>query len=228
MNKLRIVVYSFLLIVSSVNVFSQTITEPNFGLKSHETLEIKKIELTESGTVVYLSIENKITGGNFCADKNVFLIESDGTRRKLLKAKGIPACPETYTFKNIGEKLQFSLEFPPVKKGTVCVDIIEECSQNCFSFYGVTLDETLNNRLNEALSTVDKGQHAKALSLYKEILKNQPVNGISGSIYSDIITLSVQIGDKTGAEEWYKKLMSSTVPRKDLYIKNLNSAGIKF
>jgi hypothetical protein len=228
MYKLRIIVFSFMFIVTAVNTLAQTIMEPNFGLKSPETIEIRKIEITESETVVYLSIENKISGGYFCADKSIFLIESDGTRRKLLKAKGIPACPDTYKFKNIGEKLQFSLEFPPVKKGTVCVDIIEECNQNCFSFYGITLDETLNSRLNEALSVIDKGQFLSAITLYKKILEGQPDKGVIGSIYSSIITLYSKTGDNVSAKEWYKKLTDSNVQRFQLYLNNLNLRGIKY
>jgi hypothetical protein len=214
----------------TANLFSQTYVQPNTGLKSHETLVIRKIELTPEKTVVYLAIENRIKGGNFCADKNIYIIYPDGTRSKLTSSKGIPVCPESYTFKSPGEKLQFTLEFPPLKPGTEWIDIVEMCNDNCFSFYGVTMDSELNARIDAAFSMADKGEKAKAIGLYKNILGSlpDPAPGIKGAIYSDIITLLSETGDRTGAKEWYNKLVVSKVPKVDLYVKNLNSRGIKF
>ena len=111
-----------LLIANIICGFSQTISLPNYSLKSHETLEIKKIEITSEKTIVFLSIENQTTGGYFCADKNIFIIKPDGTRSKLISSSGIPVCPETYKFKAIGEKLNFILTFLPLKTGTGWID----------------------------------------------------------------------------------------------------------
>jgi hypothetical protein len=224
-------IFSIILFVTALpSGFSQLIKAPNYSLKSHETLEISKVEISGSKTVVYLTIENRISNGSFCADKNIYLIDPDGKKLKLMKATGIPVCPDSYKFKVIGEKLQFSLEFPPIIAGTKWVDIVEDCSDNCFSFYGVTLDTDLNSRINEAFSKAGKGETGMAIALYKNILKSESgiSNGVIGGIYNEIITLSVKIGDKAGADEWYKKLESSNVQRLQLYINNLNSRGIKF
>jgi hypothetical protein len=157
-------------------------------------------------------------------------MDSEGARLKLKKATGIPQCPESYKFKMIGEKLQFTLEFPPLKTGTKWVDLIEECSDNCFSFYGVTLDVDLNSKIDEALSIAENGEILRAITLYKKIVESLPSseNGIKGALYTDIITLSLETGDKAGAEEWYRKMVLSEAPRLQLYVKNLNSRGIKF
>jgi hypothetical protein len=199
-------------------------------LKSHETLEIEKVELTPEKTIIYLSIENRIENGAFCADRNIYLIFPDGEKSKLEKTSGIPVCPASYKFKSIGEKLRFTLVFPPPKTGTAWVDIIEECNENCFSFYGVTLNSALNSKIDEALVFAETGKKTAALALYKSILENLDGldQGIKGALYSDIITLSLEIGDKAGAGEWYKKLISSNVPHLQLIVQNLNSRGIKF
>ncbi len=221
----------WLITVYLTNIQSQNIENPNYGLKSHETLEIKKIEIASEKTVVSLTIENRIEGGQFCADKNIFIIYRDGTKSKMTSSTGIPVCPDTYKFKAPGEKLLILFShFLLLKAGTEWIDIIEDCSDNCFSFYGVTLDNDLNKNIDEALSLAEKGEIMKSVNKYKDILaaltgKN---NGIEGALYSDIITLLAKSGDKEGTKEWYGKMLSSKAPRLDKYIENLNSRGIKY
>jgi hypothetical protein len=210
--------------------YSQTIIQPNSGLKSHETLDIQKIEITPNSTTVSLSVENRREGGTFCADKNIYIIYPDGTRTNLVKSNNIPVCPKAYNFKRIGEKLQFTIEFPPLKAGTEWIDIIEDCSDNCFSFYGVVLNNDLNRKIDAAVALVDQGAVDGAIDLYKKIIQNDiaPGNGITGSLYTDLISLLSGKGYKADAADWYKKMLASKAPRLQLYINNLNSRGIKF
>lgn len=219
-----------LFIISGISLYGQTNTNPNYALKSHETLNINKIEINQESTVIYLTVENRITGGNFCADKNITLTYPTGEKIRLIKAEGIPACPETYNFKMIGEKLDFRLTFPKIKKGTEWVDLVEECSDNCFSFYGLVLNNDLNKRIDEAVSLVEKGENLIAVSKYQSILEeiSGKKNGIEGAIYSDLITLLMNSGKTVEARKWYDKMVSSKAPRLEMHLKNLKSRGIGF
>ncbi len=210
--------------------FSQTINNPNYALKSPETLEILKIELTPEKTLFYLSVENRITEGNFCADRNIYLLDEEGKKYELKSSAGIPVCPESYRFKSIGEKLQFTLEFPRLRAGTRWIDLIEDCNSNCFWFYGVTLDNDLNKKLDEAFELASKGKPADNLMIFKTILDsidNQNV-GIKGLLFINIINAALEDGDKENAIFWYKRLSTSNAPRKTHYINYLNNKGIKF
>lgn len=220
----------FFFAASIVKIFSQTYNHPNIALKSHETLEISKVEITAQATLIYLSVENRITGGNFCADKNIYLIYPDGSRLNLTKANNIPVCPKTYNFKSIGEKFQFTLEFPPLKAGTKWIDIVEGCTSNCFWFYGVTLDNELNIRLDEAFALASKGKPAGNIILFKNILDDIDSQdlGIEGLLYINIINAAVEDADNVNTIVWYKRLVSSHAPRVSQYIKYLNDKGIKF
>jgi hypothetical protein len=211
-----------------VNIYSQTYTQPNIALKSHETLEISKVEINVQSTSVYLSIENRIAGGNFCADRNIYLICSDGSRLKLIKAVNIPVCPESYGFKSIGEKLQFTLEFPPIKPETKWIDIIEDCKENCFSFYGVCLDNDLNKMIDDASILAENSEPAKAMISFIKIADtaNSRNSGIEGLIYINIIRLAKETANITKAAEWYTRLKMSGIPRCETYIRYLNSQGI--
>ena len=228
MKKTFIIGPLFLLLTGFLH--SQTFINPNYSLKSHETLNIIKVEVRPEATFFYLSLENRIPNGTFCADKNIYLIYPDGKKSRMESASGIPVCPDTYKFRAPGEKLEFMLTFPPLRSGTKWIDLVEDCSDNCFSFYGVTLDNGLNKRIDEAFSFGENDEKARALisfiTIAYEIDKANP--GIEGLIYINIIKLSVETGDEKKAEEWYKKFKLSDAPRLSEYIKYLNDQGIKY
>jgi hypothetical protein len=220
----------FFIVTGIVNIQSQTYIQPNIALKSHETLEISQIENNVHGTSISLRIENHITGGSFCADRNIYLIYPDGSRLKLTKAINIPVCPDSYSFKSIGEKLQFTLEFPPLKPGTKWIDLVEECSDYCFSFYGVCLDNELNKKVDDASVLAENREPANALISFIKIADTADSrnSGIEGLIYINIIKLAKETGNITKAAEWYSRLKMSGIPRCEAYIKHLNSQGIIF
>jgi hypothetical protein len=228
MKKISVISILFLLTTGYLN--SQTFINPNYSLKSHATLNIIKVEAGSEATIFYMSIENKIDGGTFCADKNIYIIYPDGKKSKLESSTGIPVCPDNYKFKAPGEKLEFVLSFPPLKKGTEWIDLVEECSDKCFSFYGVTLNNDLNNRINDAFALAENDEPAKAMisfiNIAEEVDKSNP--GIEGLLYINIIKLAVGTGDNTKAGEWYKKFKLSGAPRLSQYIKYLNDQGIKY
>lgn len=210
---------------------SQAFYNPNSALKSHETLDISKIEVTSRTTIISLSIENKRSeGGSFCADKKIYIQYPDGTRLNLTKSNNIPVCPKTYNFKSVGEKLSFTLEFPPLKAGTKWIDIIEDCSSNCFWFYGVTLDNDLNKRLDDAFTLAEKGKPAENIILFKKILDDIDSQnlGIEGLIYINIINAASEDNNKIDEAVFYKRFAASHAPRLNQYLKYLNDRGIKY
>ena len=210
--------------------FSQTFLAPNVALKSHETLDIIKVEMSEEKTQIFLKVENRIKDGNFCADRNIYIVYPDGTRSLLIDSNGIPVCPDTYKFKSPGEQLDFVLTFPALKKGSVSFNLIEDCQENCFSFYGVILDNNLNRSIDEAFALTENNEPAKSLVSFTEMAekagKSNP--GAAGLLFMNIVKLYKTTGNSVKAAEWYKKLESSGLPETTLYIKHLNSVGIRY
>jgi hypothetical protein len=226
----KILSFSGFLLFGFTFSFSQSILAPNSALKSHETLDILKVVTSEEKTEVFLKVENRITGGNFCADKNIYIVYPDGTRSLLVSSNGIPVCPDTYKFSSAGEKLDFVLTFPPLKKGVESINLIEDCQENCFSFYGIILDNNLNKKIEDAFSLAENEEPAKALVSFIKILEETGNKnpGASGLLYVNIVKLYVATGNKVKASEWYRKLESSGLPETPLYLKHLNSRGIKY
>lgn len=210
--------------------YSQTFHKPNFGLKSHETLEINKIESTPAATTLFMSIENRIEGGNFCADKNIYIIYPDGKRSKLNFSSGIPVCPDSYKFKAAGEKLDFTLSFPPVREGVRWIDLVEECDAHCFSIYGITLDTTLNKKIDEAYIKANNAKPLEGIKYFSDILdETDKMNlGSEGMLYINIIRLAREAGDDLQAKRWYERFKLSDAPRLTQYLKYLNDQGIKY
>jgi len=209
---------------------SQTVINPNYSLKSHPTLNIVKVELKPEATIFYMNIENRIAGGSFCADKNIYVIYSDGRKVKLESVSGIPVCPESYKFRAPGEKLDFVLTFPPLRKGMEIIDLVEDCSDNCFSFYGIILNNTLNSRIDDAFAFAENDEPVKSLISFISIAEEIDKKGqdIPPLLYINIIKLATENGDGTKAEEWYRKFRLSDSPRLSQYIKFLNDQGIKY
>jgi hypothetical protein len=219
-----------LLLVMPTVGFSQTFTQPNYAIKSHPTLEIKSISATEKSTVILMSIENRIAGGAFCADRNIYISYPDGTRAGLLSSNGIPVCPDTYKFRSPGERLDFVLTFPPLKRGTRWIDLIEGCSDNCFSFYGVILDDDLNRKIDAAYALAENKQPSAALVSFIKLLDEAGKRNEAAAalFYINVIKLSAETGNTTREKEWYNRLKLSGLPGTERYINFLNVQGISF
>lgn len=219
----------FAVFVFSASLNSQTVVNPNFGLKSHETLEIKRIEITKEKTVVSFTIENRIENGTFCADRKIFITDPSGNKLKVITTTGIPVCPDNYIFKKPGEKLNFTLTFPPLTGEPVYIDLKEECSENCFSFYGIVLDEYLNSRLDEGFSLAERGVSLKAMDTFIKMADiSAKHNGIRALVYYNIVKLATETGNTVKAGEWYKKLSSMSSRGGKIYIEQLNLQGIRY
>lgn len=212
----------------SATLFSQISLKPNYGLKSHETLEISKIEVFDDKTMVYLTVESRIEKGSFCADRNIYITDPSGSVIKLIKSSGIPVCPDVHNFKLPGEKLDFILTFPPLKPATGCIDLKEDCSENCFSFYGIILDNQLNKDLDQAFNLAESGQSAKALDKFISIASGELKKGSEAVLYYNIIKLASETGNTLKAAEFYKILASSQIVSKNKYLTDLNSQGIRY
>jgi hypothetical protein len=230
MNISRIIITSLVQLTLVSGTFAQTVIQPNFGIKNHETLVINKVEINSDETKFFLTVENRIDGGTFCADKNIFIIYPDGTRSKLVSSSGIPVCPDTHLFIKAGEKISFTLVFPPLKPGTEWIDLVEDCNDNCFLFYGITLNDELNGKIDEAFVLHESGEPVKAMmSLIKIAADTDSRNlGSEGLLYMSIIQLAKETGNTGKAAEWYNRLKTSGAPRFQQYLKQLNDLGIRY
>lgn len=219
-----------LLLLAGQLLNGQTVNKPNYAMKSHETLEVLSIEADSKATVFHMSIENRIPGGTFCADRNIWIVFSPEKRSRLVLAEGIPVCPDVHNFTLPGESLEFTLTFPPLPAGTISVDLVEECSENCFSFYGIVVDNDLNSSIDKAFESAEDGNTEDALKQFIEIAEapGRSSDNTPGLLYINIIRLAAERGYQATAERWYKKLKSEGGKDMGRYIDFLNAGGIRY
>lgn len=206
MKNLLIHLFFFNIIVSS---FAQTISTPFFASVSNHPITIEKIYSTPKNTIVNLTIENQIINGNFCVDKNTYIIDIlSGKKYKLIKVLNIPNCPSAYNFKFIGETLNFQLVFQKIDSKTKYINLIENCNQHCFFLKGIILDQNQNKELSNAYNLYAKGNFEVAIKSFIKII-NQHSNYPFGFIHYSLIKIYAEKYDFESAKIWLNTLRNS-------------------
>lgn len=208
-------------IIISVNLFSQVITKPNFALATHPIV-VDKVVFSDNTTIVTLTVQSQIENGEFCANEILYLLElPKRTKTYLIHASGIPVCPSTYKFKNAGDKLTFELEFASFEKKPKYINIVEDCDENCFSIYGVIINEQMNEDINSAYNYFTSGNLEFALSSFEASIKENPEYPFS-FLYGNIIEIYAQQDNFDQAKQWFELLKASEAIDKDQVIEQIH------
>ena len=132
------------------------IEHPAFIAKSAYGLEIEKIELSDTATILYFKAF--FNPGNWIKpDPNGFLKDNKGNKYNLLSAEGI-SLEENFIMPESGET-EFSLIFQPVASNAVYVDFSEGDYSNAWNIWGIQLtNQPLKVKLPRGFKdvTIDK------------------------------------------------------------------------
>lgn len=223
----RILILTVLLF--PLNVFSQVLEHPNFSLASHPTLNLDKIEFAEGRTILYFTITNAKLGGTFCIDPGSYLKNSMGEEVYVMTAlANIPACPENYRFKSVGESLTFVLYFPEISKNLKYIDLIEPCEEACISIKYILLDAEMNELVNKGFTLYNTGKPRLAQKHFEDILATRSDNSspVFGTIYLYLMTISFDLGDSGQIKKYYNELKTSSIINKDEIIETARTEGV--
>ena len=214
-----ILIFAYLFAINSV-IFSQIIEKPNYSSASHPMV-VQRVEFSQNQTIITISLQNQSESGYFCADKNIYLVDAlSGKKYKLINAKDIPVCPETYYFKAKGEVLEFQLFFPKMEGIPKYINIIEDCRTNCFCIKGVVLDKDFNKEIDLGFNNYSSGNMDLALSVFEHTLKSYPDYQF-GMLYSNIIQILAEKNDIPKAKGWFKILSKSGFQDKNEVVNRL-------
>ena len=227
--KKQILIFSLLVLFSTVT-YSQVYENPIAGKQSHPELEITKIEITDSETIISLKVTNKRNqGGWFCADENIYIKNSTGIEvYQLVKSENIPTCPDQHKFAYTGEVLEFKLYFEKISDKIKFIDLIENCNNACFSFFSIILD----NEHNEKIRAFEKGfdlyqnnEFEKSIIYFEKVLEGELTidSQIYGLSYYYLILIYKDQKKPEKVEEFYKKLTNSDLQDKETFIKELKN-----
>jgi hypothetical protein len=219
---------SLLIILAGKFAYTQTIVRPNFGMKSHETLEIDSIKTDGKTSRIYLVIENKSMDGYFCADSNIYILLPQNKKLVLVISEGIPVCPESYHFKSFGEKLRFNLAFPSIPPNVKWIDLIEDCNYPCFSFNTIILDNVLNLKIDEAYNLMNGAKNSEAITAFEKLIEDikSEKMPIEGNMLMNLIFLNLRIGNREKAKVYYENLKNLKTTDSARYLEILKTSGI--
>lgn len=218
-----------LIMLFSRCALSQSVINPNYGLKSPVTAGITRVDFSDEATIVWLTVTSDINNAWFCIDRNTFLVTPRGVKLRQTGLKGLPYCPATHKFRRPGETASFSLTFPAT--GVLpWFSVVEECAGGCLSFRGIVTDAALNSRLDQAYALASQSGSMAAYRIYEEIINEiDTLNlGIEGSIYTNLILLDRSMGRPETARSWYNRMMTADTPDLGLYLENLRREGVSY
>jgi len=230
MNNMRMVLYILLFVVGfQIRMMAQVYDNPSFSLTSHPTLEIMSIEKWEDQTVMNIRVKNQRISGNFCFDKETFLLNSLGTEEwKLTSMDGIPACPDQHRFKSIGEVLDFSLVFPAIPDEVKYIDLHEGCEDACVSVKYMLLDEEMNKWINEGFNLYEIGRLSASLQVFEDIMEAEYDNysPVFGTLYLYLMSIHYELGQSKEVRRIFDEMKESSIIGRDEFIETARDTGL--
>ncbi|MEE4214252.1 MAG: hypothetical protein V2I34_04250 [Bacteroidales bacterium] len=216
-----------ILILVSLQGYAQEIVKPNYGLKNPETIEVVRVRISADQTLVDMSIQNRVRGGYFCIDENTFIESAGGENLKLEKVSGLPLCPDMHEFSSVGEKVYFTLVFDKLPEDTPWFDIVEYCSDNCFSILALNMDEKINERINAAFSAMDRLDPVEAIRIFRDMLPGMQASGhgLTGSVYLNLVELLAANNRDDELQKLVSGFKASPMPHKERYLEILRAMG---
>jgi len=218
--------YSIILLffVMSSIINAQTIDNPVVDIKSHPTLNITKIEKSSESTIFYLTLKNKVENGFFCVNTDVF-ISIPGKRIKfdMIKSEGIENCPDLHKFSSPGQVVNFKLFFPSISDTIKTLDLVENCTDNCFSIRGIHLDKKYNEEVHNfdiGINYYRSGNIQHALPFFLDIVNKSNFSKSKHYAYSMYIIPIIyeKIGYLKDAKKSFQNLLNSDIIEKEYFI----------
>jgi tetratricopeptide (TPR) repeat protein len=228
MRSIRILFFILFVFLIRSEPKAQLVINPIVGSKTHASMSIDSMVLSDENTRCFIKVVNQNTEGNawFCADEDIVLIELESKiKHELLESKGIPTCPEVHAFSHPGEVLLFELVFPSLVNRMGDVDIVEQCAQHCFSLKDIVLDPMLNQEIRlfeEGLTLFQNNRLDAALAIFEKLISS-PYKEEKHFAYSTYIlpVLYWKLGEEELASEYYRALKTSSIVEKDYFLKKI-------
>lgn len=130
---LPLLLLSILLFRCAGDKVPRTIEKPDHGLQNTKTVEVARIEITDSTTVLFM--DAYFPAKNWIRIDSASYIVAQGEKLMIQGSDGI-VINDYHWMPDNGED-HFALIFPPLPKGTQTIDFIESDCDNCFKIWDI-------------------------------------------------------------------------------------------
>ena len=113
------------------------IERPVFEVWNSSMIEIDKIEITDSATILHLDAF-QMQGGSIALNWDTYIRESGSDEKLMVTGSEGITIGERITIKEAGP-LSFKMIFPPLRPEVTKIDFIEDCSSGCWKILGIHL-----------------------------------------------------------------------------------------
>lgn len=137
MKKIQLltVVLTVLFFAQCSEKYPKTIERPVYGLQNSKTLELDKVVLTDTATILY--VDAYFYPKNWIRIDSATYLQANGQKYLITGSEGIILNNEHW-MPDTGEE-HFKLFFPPLPKGTKTFDFIESDCDECFKIWDIDL-----------------------------------------------------------------------------------------
>ncbi len=117
--------------------------------------------------------------------------------------------------------MTFELEFSNFNEIPKYINIIEDCDDNCFSIYGVVIDEKMNKDINQGYSYFKSGNLDFALASFRTAARENADYPFA-LLYGNFIEIYALQKNFEKAKKWYQFLQSSKFIDKDFVMEQIS------
>ncbi len=225
MLKKYFLILIFFVLISGIK--AQSIDNPVVDFKSHPTLNITKIVKSGDSTIFYMSLKNEVEKGFFCVNNDVFIsIPGKRIKFEMIKSSGIENCPDMHRFTSPGQMIDFKLYFPAISDTIKILDLVENCTDNCFAIRGIHLDNAYNKEVHNfdvGVNYYRSGNVQHALPFFLDIVNKSTFKKSKHYAYATYIipVIYEKIGYLEDAKKSFQKLLDSDIVEKDYFIRKI-------
>ena len=137
MKKLILLSLCITVLVSCSQKRPAIIERPVFEVWNSSMIEIDKIEISDSATILHLDAYI-MPGGWIALNWDTYIRESGSDEKLMVSGSEGIAIGEQITIKEAGP-LSFKMIFPPLRPEVTKIDFIEDCSSGCWKILGIHL-----------------------------------------------------------------------------------------
>jgi len=203
-----------------------TIRHPFVHAKSHATVTLDSIHLSQARTILYLHLTNEVPNGWFCLSSDIQLRDSRGIQWHSIETKGLPTCPKRHIFRQIGQVHHFEIHFPGITTLEGPLHLYEQCPQHCLRLEGIVIDDALNRelyQLERALLQIRRGKDTAALETLLQLFHHSryPHSEHILQCAYHLAQLYRKLKRAEKAHPYIQYLKSSEHPRAQFYVQKL-------